>query len=169
MKRTVLTGFELNICFVALILPGCVTEYPLGFRAGREYYFLMPPPLRYAPNYGQPLTGPVQPVFLEPFAVVTVEHLVHGHDVGGMRAPGPLGLADWRAYDVGHLGEQIERVVGGVLDRSWVELLQRGVPHVHCHLPGVGRRRLVQHVVCDEREHGCATAHETQLYRVDGW
>lgn len=107
-------------------------------------------------------------MFLEPFAVVAVEHLVYGHDVGSVRAPRPLGLANWRAHDVGHLSEQVERVVGSVLDRPRVKFFQRSVSHVHCHLPGVGCRRLVQHVVRDEREHGCATAHETWLYRVNG-
>lgn len=68
-------------------------------------------------------TSPIQPVFLKLFAVITVKHLVHGYDVGGVHASGSLGLADRWAYNVRHFGEQVKCVVGGVLDGPGVELL----------------------------------------------
>lgn len=96
-------------------------------------------------------------MFLKLFTVIAVEHLVHGYDVGGVHASGSLGLADRRAHDVRHLGEQVKCVVGGVLDGPGVELLQGCVSHIHSNLSGVGHRRLVENVVRDEREHGYAT------------
>lgn len=103
-------------------------------------------------------------MFLKLFTVVPVEHFVHGYDVRGVRTPGSLRLAHRRTHDVGHLGEQVESMVGGVLDGSRVELLQGRVPDVYGHFSGVGHRRLVQNVVRNEREYGCVKSSISIFY-----
>lgn len=93
-------------------------------------------------------------MFLKLFAVVTVEDLINGYYVSRVHAPRPFRLTHRRAHDIGHFGEQVERMVGGVLDGARVELLQRRVPHVHGHFSRIAHRRLVQHVIRNERKHG---------------
>jgi len=79
-------------------------------------------------------------VFLELFTVVTVEYFVHGYDVSGVRAPRPFRLAHRRANDVGYFGEQVEGMIGGVLDDPRVEFFQSRIPNVHSHFTGIGHR-----------------------------
>lgn len=100
-------------------------------------------------------TCPIKPVFLELFTVVAVEYFIHGYDVSGVRASRPLRLAHRRTHDVGHFGEQVERMISGVLDDTWVEFFESRVPNVHSHFTRIGHRRFIQHVICNEREHGC--------------
>lgn len=102
-------------------------------------------------------TRPIKPVFLELFTVVAVEYFVHGYHVRGVRASGPLRLAHRWAHDIRHFGKQVESMVRGVLDGPGVEFFQSRVPNVHGHFPRIGHRTFVQHVIRDEREHGCAT------------
>lgn len=99
-------------------------------------------------------------MFLELFTVVAVEYFVHGYNVGGVHAPGPFRLAHWRANDVGHFGEQVERVIGGVLDNPGIELFQRRIANVYGYFSRIGHRRLVQYVIRDEREHGYVNGRE---------
>lgn len=100
-------------------------------------------------------TCPIQPVFLELFTVIAVEYFVHRYDVSGVRTSRPLRLAHRRAHNVGHFGEQVKRMIGGVLDDSRVEFFQSRIPNVYRHFTRIGHRRLIQHVICNEREHGC--------------
>jgi hypothetical protein len=85
-----------------------------------RFFFFWPGPRLCINKYIN--TGPVQPVFLELFTVVAVEYFIYRYYIGGVHAPGPFRLAHWWANDVSYFGEQVKRMVGGVLDNPWIEL-----------------------------------------------